>query len=618
MGVTFSYMGWTDMTNVEVTGIDSRQEPGPPDAARHMTVSVIEGTGIVTMTADANTTTGVRRRIDDIRKILTTPGGRLIIAFDGVTVVDHVSADYATGAAGYTVDCSYGPVMEADISEILGGRVVKVTWRATYRLWANVDNLNPITGFTCIIRFSYDQYGMATMHRSGVLTVRRSAPFPARDNESSAGTTAWIPGGAMPFGGGQSPQSVGITTTTIGNNPDLYRRFVAGTLLAFHRRVSQEYYVDESMQRLIFSVVDKQTAVQYPGYLLDSSVNFSVECDLDTPTGLKHFSAELWAKPDGNKSQLLALAVNMSKSRIIWSSGTGEGADGSDIIQSLTIREMDLTERCGLAFEVTARGTTFGFGFGGSLGNIFDPIMSQVPVGGGGAGYGPDAYGTLGVVRLTDFVYDAVGAGTHVSPNTQGMSILGTTQVVPVQASIVTTAVANLLGETAANPIPPGGSAGAVAEADPGYTRMNGSMTIRVETGIVLAPSATATGPDRAYQFGHPVAIVDEALTVVRLNQQPVTQFNALPWPHVVKELSSTVSPPRIDANGNLWFIGDYRRSSRVLTDTSNTAATSAPMPGGGNARWFWPGSLPTPFNPQLENPTVDPPTLPASGANTP
>ena len=100
MGVTFSYMGWTDMTNVEVTRIDSRQEPGPPDAARHMTVSVIEGTGIVTMTADANTTTGVRRRIDDIRKILTTPGGRLIIAFDGVTVVDHVSADYATGRSG--------------------------------------------------------------------------------------------------------------------------------------------------------------------------------------------------------------------------------------------------------------------------------------------------------------------------------------------------------------------------------------------------------------------------------------------------------------------------------------------------------------------------------------
>lgn len=620
MAVTFNYGGWAEMTNVQITRMVATPEPGGGTAQRASTLWVISGTGIVAMTADSNGTTGVRRRLANIERILTTPGQRLTIAFDGVTVIDHSSADYSPGGqSGTTTDFGYGPFMSATVTELSGARVALVEWTAELRMWSDVSNLNPIVGFVMTMKHTYDRSGMLTLTRSGVLTVRRSAGFPAKDGDGLTGDPptliAFAPGATQPFGGGQTPTASGVPTT-LGNNPDLYRRFVCGPLFTNFVRESQDYYIDESMQRLFFTVTDKQVSTPYPAIVTDATVNFSYEMNIQGgPLVItKNFSAELYSRPTVPKSQLLTVAVDMSKNRIQWSSGNGVPGD---VIVRMSIKEPDMLNRNGIIFEVQALGTNLGYAFSpDGVKNIFAPITGGVQNPNGGSSASPDAYGNMGLVTLQDFVYEAAPLNTHVTPNQTGASVLGRVPVRNVVAQVVPQqvgdAMASLLGEET-HPIPPGDQAGAAENAPDGYMRVESMMSVTVDNRFVVANAATVSGPDRVYQFGKPRVIAYERIAVQRKNVVPAANiaYTPLPWGHV--ELGKTpgaVSPPHVDANGNTWYTAMYERWSQVLS----SAFVTAPIPSGGVASVFQPKTTPQPGNPQIDPPrTGDYPVIPSS-----
>lgn len=616
MATTLTYAGLT-ITNVNIDRIVSTEEPGGDVAQRAATLTVMEGTGIVSTLADTSTN-GVRRKIDDVRRILTTPGGRLTITLDGLTILDHTSADFP--ASGATNDAMYGPRMSANIAEVSGARCLFVQWRAEYRLWNNVT-LNPIVGFVCNIKYDIDRNGYTTITRTGVLTVRRSASFPLRDGASGEQTIAptviaFAPTSA-PFGGGQTPAAAGINTTGFGNNPDLYRRFVCGPVFSGFIRENQSYYIDESMQRLLFVVTDRQIAERMPNSITEANVSFTYEMNLQGGPNVlnKTFKAELWAFPGVLKEDILLTAVLMSKNRINWNSDAVAG----DIIVRMSISEPDILNRNGLTFEVTAIGTNVGFAFTPiAPTDIFKSIMTGLELIQGPST--PDAYGTRGLVTLQDFVYEAAPpSGTHQSANTTGKSIMGVTAVRPVIAqSVPDQLLGSVMQEAGLGPggttgIPPGTDAALASEAPPGYMRVEGSMRIETDNSIVIGHSAQIGGADRVYQFAPPTVRVYEQIVVNRMNETPGPNviFTNLPWAHVeIARVPASVSPVRLDANGNRYFTAVYERVCQILA----SSFTNETLPGGGPALAFRPATVPQPFNPQVQQPVPGTYPVPPTG----
>lgn len=611
MAVTFSYGGWTDMTNVRIDRLSSTQEPGGDVAQRASTLWIIEGTGIVAMTADANATTGVRRRLADIQRILTTPGQRLTIAMDGVTIIDHSSADYSPGGST-TKDFLYGPFMSAEVQELSGARCALVHWKAECRMWSDVS-LNPITGFEMQLRYEVDRTGFTTVTRSGVLTVRRSADFPTKDGSGLTGVAptviAFIPGQTQPFGGGQSPTASGVPTT-LGNNPDLYRRFVSGPLFVGFIRETQNYYIDETFQKLFFSVTDRQVASPYPSIVTEASVRFSYQQSIEGGQSpiTKVFSAELYGPPNVSKSALLAVAVQMSQNRIVWTAPANPD-EPRDMIVRMGVDEPDMLNKNGIVFTVTAISANllYSFSAGPSATNIFSSILTGVAtIGGeGGASSSPDAYGVLGLCTIQDFVYEPAPLNTHVSPNTTGNSLMGRVPVQPVVAQIVPGSVAGqmegIIGPISSVTVPAGSASGQISEAPRGYYRVDASMDLAIENRIVVANPSPVDAGDRVYQFGNPRVIITERVVAMRSNAKPDQNvlFASIPWMYVELEKNCVVSPPKSDANGNIWYTGIFTRTLRVLSGSM----TVSQQPTIGSVVMFDPASMPTPNNPQIQLP---------------
>lgn len=607
------------MTNVQIDRITSVEEPGGNVAAPASTLTIIEGTGIVVMTFDSNATTGTRRRIDDIRRILTSPGGRLTITMDTTVVVDVCSADYSPGGTT-SIDFAYGPRISCEIAEVSAGRLAFVRWRAEYRVWSNVADLHPIVGFVCVLKYDYDRTGYLTLNRSGVLTVRRSAAFPVKlDTTSLPRMTSFTGAGVtIPYGGGQSPTASGVPTT-LGNNPDLYRRFVCGPVFENFIRENQNYYVDESLQKLVFSVTDRQTASSYPSLVTEANVTFSYRMSLAGGPSViqKQFSAELYGKPKTSKSELLAIGVAMSKNRIDW---TGDPV--RDIIEEMEIREPDMMNKNGIIFEIRAMGTNLGFPFTpAGFSNPFLSIMTNVPTGGSTteiASNAPDAYGLTGQLTLTDFVYAADPPGTHVSPNTTGASLMGKTDVQAVVAQITPgTTIAQmeaLVGGSSS--IPAGEFAPEASEAPFGYFRVEGSMRLSVDNKIIVANCSPAASGDRIYQDGKPVAILHETISVQRKDLKPSQNiaFAPIGWAHVELSKWSGVSPPWLDANGNPWYTAVYERWCRILSPSMVVTTET----GIGSVVQFSPATLPTPPNPQIKQPISGVSPIPPSALINP
>lgn len=559
-----SYNGFSDFRDIRVDQFHHLTEAGPEKAGRGITRHLLEGSANVIFTPPSGSES-MGTKIAELTARLNRPAQALVWKITGLgDGGDTTMVDIAANG-----DDMSGPVPNVIVQQIEGSRMARVRftfeWRTTVKA-SSTSVLNRVREFVMQASFDIDDKGATTITKTGYLVMKRTDSIGTYDPPSFPSRAAmgtWDASGSPPgFTSGENradfvPDYPG-NDLAAANMPEEYRRLVAGNLPNGFRRISQRYITDETRCRLVFQVVDKEffRKMASPARVGEATFEFERMFGEESQmVGLKRFAVELEGPNTVSVYALLALAVQMSHNRIMWSKQTKNGVTYQpDIIQRIKVAEPNILTRNAVRLEVDAIATSdagtigsvgVGTGTPYSSSLFLTDVMGALNIetlgkSGKGSGEGspsggtatfvfeeatsPDAFGEFGIYRITP-------SGTFFDPELQSGSLNWKTTTVITAANrenavykfpgqVVDDIIANRKVGMGVDAKKNRKQAATGADRAP-YLRVKVSSKHSTDTGIVVAQSQSLQGADIDFQVRKPRAFITDVVEMVRLNEAP-------------------------------------------------------------------------------------------------
>lgn len=563
---TISYNSFDKLQYVRVTEDTTQAVYADGDAQRVTTRRRMAGTAVLSPDGTGSYTqnaAGWNALITDARKKLSPNKKALTItADDGSSVIVSLAAATAETNGG---DDENGPKVDFQFTEIHGSLTALVTWSIEWSLIERdngasdgaVGDIGDVLSNTFTQTFTRAPGDpMYEWRVTGVLKTRQSAPIATPNTAFQYSTTPTI--------ANQNPAN----EAGIGMDPDAYRRLVMPVLPTGYRWESMEFAVPPSRTELRYDLVAKQTPERTPApaYSGDGDFRFSRQLGGQQGIGVKTFSVELAADADVDRAELLANAIDISKSRIKY---VGEGRD---FVQSIEVAELNFLTRNAIGFSVRALAvnelSTGGlFGSGGSFANI---RVGQI-VGTTLPDYeSQDPYGASQIRAVVAAIYDPAGDGSGNATdlpdhaefqeiNAQAINAPAPSDEVPLQ--IYT--------------LPSDEEADEYTDDQNQYPYLSAAIIDRVvvrSTGVVSMPANDDSSPDDAIQTMRPEVYVYSTATSTRIGAPPERVFRDPPPGAIVLRDEFDFSSGTSDAQANHVFAARHVRVMKLLAFGSGTS----------------------------------------------
>lgn len=606
MSVALSYNGFSGFSHVRITRYEHVPDISPERASRGSTRHVLEGEAI--LQGSGNTSSSLSTKIADLAARLNQNGKSLSCSWTGTggsedqTLVD-VAGDDRTG-----------PYPNVRISEVIGLNTAIVAfsfeWFKTEQVGSNVPSI--VREFVMVAKFTVDAVGLTTMTRTGYITLTKSSASPAAlpiyPTRPATGTAATPPA----YGYAASADRADIVPdypkppsgTPTNAFPDEYRRLIAGNLLPGFRREGQEWAIDETRTRMMFTVIDREygRGIPAPARMADVSFSFEREAGSErSALGIKSFVATLEGPPNVAPADLVALAVRLSQGRIYYNRVTIGGTTYEpDIIQRIAVTEQDMMSANRIRFEVEAKATCLMGSTGGGtvlqatpwksaglLGNILADLNLS-PSGGTAITFTftatsyPDAYGTFGVYRVTPNHYDPdLQEASKTWNSTRTLAAADKADVVYefpqafFEAVVHTASDALRVHSGKDNAKSRKDSASAGGTANP-YVSVRSSEVRKIDTAMVLLSAQDLEAADIPFQVRKPKYFVHQRMEATRMNARPEPQFGPIPSGAIVVYETPAESGGFADLNNNRMITAVFERVLQVA-DSGGANNTGTP-----------------------------------------
>lgn len=570
------------LQNVTIDRYDSEPVFADDDITLITVRHVLAGTALIAGATDA----AFKTEYDSALQKLMEPRKNLTIEFDddadglSKVVIGSISAP----------DELDGPKAKFSINKMIGARSAIITFEIEWNKYEPASgSVQDILAHWWRSSFSYDSIGRATYTVAGTLITNATT-----DNTTS----------------GDISNPIDNLDIFAGRNADAYRLAVTPPVPGGFRRDQQEYAIDESGSRLIYTISFKEVArdLPSPARAGNGTLTWASSIRGDGLIGRKTFDIELEGRPDANASDLLAAAVNVSKTYIIWGPGqtVGKGAtNGVDIIESIRVEERDIFNSVNISLRVTAlspRGVeAIGIPNASLLSDVVEGIDEKYS-GGDISPYGASAImsirRTLRASTYTDIDH------AEIEALADGESDLDPSGYVDLASSIYKFPD-RVFDEFIAEVVPPeGGRETAIDALDHQKNpyievRLNETIDV-VDTGMVaLEPRASLVDGIR-YQVRRPIVMLISDCTCSRVGVPPDRKFLKLPAGSMLRSDRMMASSARIDGNGNTIYTTAFRRISqlprRIIDQNFVTDGATGIVS-------FWPKgkTIHTPFDPRID-----------------
>lgn len=460
-----------------------------------------------------------------------------------ITVGSNVLVDTISGTStAESKDDLNGPLPRFEFTEVVGANAILVSFTIVlHRRQAETSyQLADVIGHRWVQRWTYDEVGLAKRQVAGTLTVKANATEP---NNPSIAT---------------SPAFSAISGSGKGPNPDAYRLLVVPLLPTGFRRIRQEFAVDETGTKLIYTIDDQEFTRGLPAPLKTGEASFSWAKDVDTVEGMlgtKVFEIEVTGEKNVPPVDLLAAAVTISKNRIAYSVDPDLGSP--DWIREIRVEERNLLTENRIFLRVRASGiqddskpyvprTSF----------MLTDILRNIQI-----GYVPPSpYGTSGAYSSLREDWTALQTGTYLP-----LPKAGHIQTDVVAESPVYTLPEGVFVKATAELIPPatggGVSEGVTPEAKANfYTSITVRESVVVDTMVRPLDPMTPLSATIPFQFGKPKVRIVSEIQATRLNLAPERPFKPYPPNSILVKDDFNVGMGELDTNGNRVFVATYRR----------------------------------------------------------
>lgn len=528
---------------------------------------VIRGTAWLT----AATSTAFEAAYEAAEKELGVPRGNLTII-----VNDNVAGGNRTLVSVDAPDQFDGPKGSFKITKMIGARAAQIAFEVIWHEYIpESGTVQDVLSHRWKAAYDLDANGMTVRTVAGTIVLR------ANTSPTTAGVVS------KPI----------VDEWMVGKNPDAYRLVITPDLPKGFRRETMQYAIDETGNRLLYVIVDKQFALDLPAPATSGEGSFEWSASLnDNLMGRKVFEVTLTGPTNVTTADLLKAAVLMSKSRVKWGPGQAEGgsAVGSDLIESIRVEEPNIFASNTITFRVTTR-----------------TVKS-----------GEDVFAMPNTSLLSDFLEGLSDRYSDISPyGSAAIRSVHRTLRLPTYTTIDKHTDESVLeADTVATT--------AYVFTDRDFDAVESGLVVRgsqsessvttaahnqnpyvdvamaermdvVDTGLVAIGSRSSTSPTKIFQVRDPVVFYTSVQRISRVGKAPTREMvKPPPFGMLVMERFWT-HEPRDDPNGNRVFTATFVRVVQLVKGGAGFS-----VDGGGRVRFRPPtATVRLPFDPRTESP---------------
>ena len=586
-----SYNGFDKLRYIKVTEDTTQAVYAQGEAQRLTTRRRMVGTALLSPDGTGSYTknaagwsklyTDARKRLSPNKKALT------ITADDGSTQIVDISAGDSENNGG---DDENGPKVNFQFSEIHGSLSAIVTWQIEWSLLernngtsdGTTGDVGDVLSNTFTQVFSRNDGDPFYEWRvTGTLKTRQSAP---------------ITQGNVAFDYSTAPTSVNQNPSNqagIGMHPDAYRRLVMPVLPQGYQWIGMTFTVDDSRTTLQYDLVAKQRPEKTPAPAYSGDADYTISRRLGSGSAIavKTVTVELVGDSDVDRAELLAAAIEITKSRIKY---VGENRD---FVNAIEIAELGVMTRNAIRLTVSAlvngeQGGSFGISRSFNnvkVGNLVSSNLSDYAV--------ADPYGASKVRAAVMAIYDpegdASGNATSLPPHAE---------FVTVNASAVSQSGDPNESNEGTVMIEADTDADDFTADQNTFPYLDAKIIDRVQvedTGMVRMAANDASTPDAAFQLTRPRVVIHSVGVATRIGAAPERLFRDPPPGSIVRRDDFDVSAGTSDANANHLYVAKHVRVLELCVDPQNDRFVVA------NGRvQFWPPeqSISMPRDPRIEH----------------
>ena len=568
------------------------------EGQRHTVV----GDGIISGSSPAT----YNAKILAFRKEWNDRGRSLIIDYEGNDIISLTEGDHFLGP-----HVKYNLTETTHLSAMVNFEIIFDYFEIT------IDPLVSVASHTWVQRFIVDEAGLSRYFVTGKLRTHREGIAP--DGQAAGGGA--IGGWSGTTDASMDDPSGDPTNYLIGANPDRYRQVVLPELPLGFRVARMEFAIDESGQRLIYSIEMFESPRSLPAPAKKGSANFRWKKSLNSGTGmvgLKVVDIELEAGKDTSPAELLAAAYKISGEMINYS-----GA-GADLVLEVEFEQPDIFNKNIVIYRVVAQGNAL------PPNNPNGPLqplnVNLVKLGSFIEGF--DQYTPPGPYTVKEgdnplvaqTIYRIKQSLTRHQPDQAPNVALKRAQVEEVFTDVIeqTYRIPDAQYEDLELENPPNHS----DSSDPtsehvafSYLSVETNEEISVEdSGMrVLRPRALGS-TDIPFQIFKPLVLLTTTAIIQRRGKAPTRAMLKMPFGGVLRSETFSVSPGVLDANSNRIYTAKHERIIEIADpggdDNSagfqNLLHTTGGLPLGGGMftfRTWWPPNnlIAFPHDPTIE-----------------
>tara|TARA_R110002020_G_scaffold15801_6_gene56408 strand:- start:5427 stop:7415 length:1989 start_codon:yes stop_codon:yes gene_type:complete len=549
------------------------------DQTQWSTHHTLSFTALLTVTATAK----IDNVINNCRTKLSKQGRLLVVTVNdgtGDQTIASTGIDTSTNLNDLTSvtdvnnnsDTRMYPRVKFDINQFYGNNnamvAVTLEWRESTADTMDSGETNWfVLSHQWRQRFTFAENGLQTYTVEGTLRVK---PYPSASESCSS-------------------EAGGVEH---GTNPDSYRKTVMPMIPSGFRVKGMNWAVDQTGEKLIYSVVLQEHARGLPRPARTGTGTFTFKKSLTSGgaglLGVKVFSAELEGDASCDERELLAALLDACTQRIKW---TGRNKDW---VTSIEVKEMDIFSKKRIGLTVQAQGlgedtmAFFGEGQSGDLPTsnfgIFTNLIKE-----GRQAIAPNVYGSalIGAYKKQLFVTHA-GYSRGNFPKAQPFNIANssTTGTDPYSGNEmdanscivdVDDVVYELPGDIIVDPPPPsssqgdltgdfGGDAEGEISQDAKVLKVVGSERLGIKHDFAIVPMATGSFIQQfAWALGPPTIILESEYTITRHDKTPPMLMFKVSDDALVLEEQTSVDTGSIDGSGRKLYTRHHKRKVQLL-----------------------------------------------------
>ncbi len=564
---TLEYNGFTNLDNVKIDEWHSIPVYEVDGLSHGTTEHRVSGTALISNTTAAT----FEDRLLSARTLLTRPRGALVIDLDGQS---HINL----AAGGDDADGPFGD----------------------FRISDPVTPLCSVVSFD-VQFFQYEITGAET--RGDVIAHRWTQEWEIGADGLMRHTVA----GSLRVIA--SALATAAASINIGSNPDAYRELIVAPLPPGFRRERMLFATDDTGNRLLYTVEDKEYGRDLPAPATTGTGSFRWERTMGSKLGMlgvKVFECELTAPPSVSTRDLLAAAVEVSKQKITYAGLK------PDIIHSIRVSEPDLFNENKIGYRVMATGASVIEGQrGGQISppnfDLYQDLISDA----GLAGYADlPIYAHNAIRSLRRTLYAPVDCdGNTALLHLAGVPKSGWEQNNAYDIDLLAVTAPAAVFDGTDPSVSDGQDIAAEGHVTAPYMYFDAKDRIEVkDTGMVLLRSNVINTPDAPVQLHKPEVYMFTEIAMSRLGSAPGRPMRPLPVGSVVKSESFRVSTGELDANNKRLFTAAFTRVVQ-LAQAPGAASFLLPLGGSDGHVRFWPsgsdGKMEMPIDARVLNNTA-------------